>query len=134
MTKTMLAPIALNLWLDGRVSPKARPRVSNGHAYLPSTYRKWKHDAVLELLCQLGSRDCLPIAVPVAVEIALTGSSHRGDLDNLAGAVLDALVEASVLTDDRLSCVPKLVVTHTPNGKCGATIAITEFTNKELKS
>lgn len=124
----------LNLWLDGRVSPKARPRVSNGQAYLPNAYRKWKNDAVLELLCQLDSRECLPIAVPVAVEIALTGISHRGDLDNLAGAVLDALVEASVLTDDRLSCVPKLVVTHTPNGKCGASIAITEFTNKELKS
>ena len=126
--------LILNLWLDGRVSPKARPRVSNGHAYLPSAYRKCDRDAVLELLCQLGSRDCLPIAVPVAVEIALTGSSHRGDLDNLAGAVLDALVEASVLTDDRLSCVPKLVVTHSPNGKCGASIAITKFILTELKS
>lgn len=134
MTRTTLAPIAINLWLDGRVSPKARPRVSKGQAYLPSAYRKCKHDAVLELLCQLGDRDSFPIAVPVAVEITLRGTSHRGDLDNLAGAVLDALVEAAVLTDDRLNCVPKLVVTHTPNGKCGASVAISELTNKELES
>lgn len=126
--------LILNLWLDGRVLPKARPRVSKGQAYLPSAYREWKRDAVLKLLCQLGNRDSFPIAVPVAVEIALIGASHRGDLDNLAGAVLDALVEAAVLTDDRLSCVPKLVVTHTPNGKCGASVAISELILTEIKS
>ena len=112
-------------WLPAKVSPKARPRVSNGQAYLPSFYREWKRSAVLEILCQLSEHASLPLA-RANVEIALTGK-HRGDLDNLAGGILDALVEAQVITDDRLSCVPKLVVTHTLNGECGATIVITEL-------
>jgi Holliday junction resolvase RusA-like endonuclease len=36
----------------------------------------------------------------------------RGDLDNLAGAVLDALVKAKIILDDRLSCIPTLNVKH----------------------
>jgi len=119
------APYTFTLWLPGKVSPKTRPRVSNGQAYLPSSYREWKQSAVLELLSQLGARGSLPLA-RANVDIALTGK-HRGDLDNLAGGILDALVEAQVITDDRLSCVPKLVVTHTLNGECGATIVITEL-------
>ncbi len=119
------APYTFTLWLPGKVSPKARPRVSNGQAYLPSSYREWKRSAVLELLSQLGDRALLPLA-KASVEILLTGR-HRGDADNLSGGILDALVEAQVITDDRLSCVPKLVVTHTLNGECGATIVIAEL-------
>jgi len=119
------APYTFTLWLPGKVLPKARPRVSNGQAYLPSAYQEWKRSAVLEILCQLSDRASLPLA-RANVEIALTGK-HRGDLDNLAGGILDVLVEVQVITDDRLSCVPKLVVTHTLNGECGATIVITEL-------
>jgi len=119
------APYTFTLWLPGKVSPKARPRVSNGQAYLPSSYREWKRSTVLQLLSQLGDHGSLPLA-RANVEIALTGK-HRGDLDNLAGGILDVLVEVQVITDDRLSCVPKLVVTHTLNGECGATIVITEL-------
>jgi len=116
------APYTFTLWLPGKVSPKARPRVSNGQAYLPSAYREWKQSAVLEILCQLSARASLPLA-RANVEIALTGK-HRGDLDNLAGGILDVLVEAQVITDDRLSCLPKLVITHSPIGECGALIKV----------
>lgn len=116
------APYTFTLWLPGKVSPKARPRVSNGQAYLPSFYREWKRAAVLEILCQLRERAALPLA-RANVEIALTGK-HQGDLDNLAGGILDALVEAQVITDDRLSCLPKLLITHSPIGECGALVKV----------
>lgn len=88
------------------VVPKARPRFKNGRAYLPQSYRDWMQDAVSELLLQ--ARPVTPINYPVEVEIVI--NTQRGDLDNLAGAVLDALVNASILEDDRCSIVQKLVV------------------------
>lgn len=62
--------------LEGRITPKARPRLGNGRAFLPKNYRDWK------------------------------------DLDNLAGACLDALVQAGILADDRLQLIPSLAVRH----------------------
>lgn len=44
-------------------------------------------------------------------EIAITLMGlHRGDLDNLAGAVLDALVSAKIIRDDSCKYVSKLSV------------------------
>lgn len=88
------------------VVPKARPRFKGGRAYLPQNYRDWMNDAVSFLLTQ--SRPAIPINHPVQVSITL--KQPRGDLDNLAGAVLDALVNAAILEDDRCSIVRRLIV------------------------
>lgn len=69
------------------------------------------------------------MAIPVKranVEIVLAGTA-RGDIDNIAGAILDALVSAKVLLDDRLSCVPSLVIRHEKGDKTGVKILITEL-------
>jgi Holliday junction resolvase RusA-like endonuclease len=73
--------------LSGRVTPKARPRVSRKKAYLPSNYRLWRNTALVELHEQ--SRPIIPLT-SASIGIQFFGS-HKGDLDNLAGAVLDAL-------------------------------------------
>jgi Holliday junction resolvase RusA-like endonuclease len=86
--------------------------------------QQWREMAQAEILCQMSEnasgtlreRSAFPISSKVSVAIALVGS-HRGDLDNLAGAVLDALVGAGILEDDRLSCVSRLVVEHQPSSK-----------------
>ncbi len=80
--------------------------------------------AELEIMSALLSniRAMLPIK-KAAVKIELHGS-HRGDADNLAGSCLDALVSAGVLLDDRLSCVPRLVVEHNPMGDRGVWIEV----------
>lgn len=122
-----LPPPQLRLWLPGKVVPKARPRVARGRAYLPSAYRQWKQDAIVELLSQLSQLgSCARAALPLnkaSVEIVLTGAM-RGDLDNLSGGVLDVLVESGILQDDRLSCLPRLLVTHTKKGESGAAIKV----------
>ncbi len=111
----------MELTLVGKITPKARPRVAGGHAYLPKRYRDWKDAAIASLRQQLPS-DWVP-RCGVAITIAISGK-QRGDADNIAGAVLDALVQAGVLEDDRLSCLPQLNISHLPKLANGAVITL----------
>lgn len=113
----------LRFWLPGRLVPKARPRFNGTQAFLPSGYRGWKSAAYLEVWRQLSNHPKIQPIRRASVEIQLVGK-HRGDLDNAAGAVLDVLVEAGVLIDDRLSCVSRLVVEHLASGECGVWVEI----------
>ena len=106
--------------LNGNITPKARPRLGRGGAYLPSNYRDWKDDAIAQLLTQ--SYPPEPMA-RVEVSIAI-GEKQRGDLDNIAGAILDALVQSGILLDDRISVVSKLSVEHFPKLPPGANIEL----------
>ena len=38
--------------LAGKITPKARPRLGKGRAYLPQKYRDWKDEAISQLLTQ----------------------------------------------------------------------------------
>ncbi|MBS0015455.1 MAG: RusA family crossover junction endodeoxyribonuclease [Arthrospira sp. SH-MAG29] len=106
--------------LEGAVVPKARPRVTSNGTYLPPRYREWRNRAEVELYRQISERN-LTNRFPIrraAVTIRLFGN-HRtnSDIDNLAGACLDALTlqGAGVLMDDRLSCLPQLRVEFIPD-------------------
>ncbi|MCS7032322.1 MAG: RusA family crossover junction endodeoxyribonuclease, partial [Gloeomargarita sp. SKYG116] len=82
--------------------PKPRPRAGRWGVYLPPKYKNWKLATVSELeeqMFRLG-RHRFPIE-QATIRIELHGQC-RGDPDNLAGAILDALVAAGVLADDRL--------------------------------
>jgi Holliday junction resolvase RusA-like endonuclease len=105
--------------LTGAVVPKARARHRGNQSYLPANYRQWKDSAIAELRCQYHGSS-LPKA---AVRSQIHGSA-RGDLDNLAGAVLDALVQSGLLVDDRISCVPQLEVKHVSGKHQGASIQL----------
>lgn len=109
-----------NFTIPGKVVPKARPRINGRQAYLPSGYRTWRNTALIELLAQ--EKPVNPMN-SVCVGIKFYGF-HRGDLDNLAGAVLDALVEAEIIEDDRLSVVNELAIRHIPNKETFCQIAI----------
>lgn len=106
--------------LTGNITPKARPRLGRGGVHLPANYRDWKENAIIELLSQ--SRPPEPLT-KAEVLIAI-GGKQRGDLDNIAGAVLDALVQAGILLDDRISVVSKLTVEHFPKLPPGANIEL----------
>jgi Holliday junction resolvase RusA-like endonuclease len=106
--------------LTGKITPKARPRLGRGGVHLPANYRDWKKNAILQLLAQ--SRPLEPLA-KAEVSIAI-GGGQRGDLDNIAGAILDALVQSGILLDDRLSVVSKLSIEHFPKSPPGANIEL----------
>jgi Holliday junction resolvase RusA-like endonuclease len=118
------API-LTFILNGAVVPKARARHSGYQTYLPATYRHWKDTAIAQLRSQYRGERPLPKA---AVGIQIHGSA-RGDLDNLAGAILDALVQSDILVDDRISCVPHLEVTYVPGKYPGASVLLEPLWN-----
>jgi Holliday junction resolvase RusA-like endonuclease len=109
--------------LTGKVVPKARPRFGGGRAYLPQRYRDWKENAIIELLSQ--TRPIEPIS-KAEVSIELFGS-HRGDLDNLAGSLLDSLVQAGILLDDRIGVVSKLSIAHHPNKVASCSVLILQL-------
>lgn len=98
----------INYRLEGPIAPKARPKFGNGRSYLPNKYRTWREEAELQLMAQekppqpLEGVNCL---------IALHGKhNRRSDLDNVAGAILDALVAVGILRDDNLKCVCSLSI------------------------
>jgi Holliday junction resolvase RusA-like endonuclease len=110
----------MNYQLTGKITPKARPRLGRGGVHLPANYRDWKEDAIAQLLSQ--SRPTCPIdKAEVSIEI---GGKQRGDLDNIAGAILDALVQSGILLDDRISVVSKLSIEHFPKLPPGANIEL----------
>ncbi|MGB3511973.1 MAG: RusA family crossover junction endodeoxyribonuclease [Microcoleaceae cyanobacterium] len=112
----------INFYIPGKVVPKARPRVTANGTYLPPRYRAWRNLAEVEIYRQVSEFN-LEANFPIqkaAISISFCGK-HRtnSDLDNLAGACLDALTlnGAGVLQDDRLSCIPKLTVEYIPDTK-----------------
>jgi Holliday junction resolvase RusA-like endonuclease len=110
--------------LTGKITPKARPRLGQGRAYLPQNYRDWKEDAIVQLITQ-----SLPAQPMTRAEVAIAiGGKQTGDLDNIAGAILDALVQAGVLLDDRISVVHKLSISHHRENPPGAEIELTDPT------
>ena len=112
----------IKLMIPGVVVPKARPRVTRNGTYLPPRYRAWRNRAEVEIYRQISEQNIthkFPLR-KAALLIRLLGN-HRtnSDIDNLAGACLDALTlnGAGVLIDDRLSCLPQLNVEFDPDAK-----------------
>ena len=99
-----------HLTWDGAIVPKARPRVSNGHAFMPQAYTQMKAAAVESFadqwLMELGNAS--PIPWPVRPYIFLWGKHRRsGDVgDNIPGTLYDALVEAKVMKGDSAMWLP----------------------------
>lgn len=105
--------------LSGGVVPKARPRVTGNGTYLPQRYRTWRNKAEIELyrqMCDVYGHQQFPLE-KAAISLRFFGK-HRtnSDLDNMAGACLDALTlnGAGVLKDDCLRCLPQLTVEYVP--------------------
>lgn len=85
---------------------KARPRLTrSGHAYMPPAYKAAQAEMRKQLKAQWKEG---PLEGPVAISLVIYGEG-RGDADNIAGAFLDA-AQGIVLSDDRVSVVPKLSV------------------------
>ena len=93
--------------LLGPIVPKARPRVTSRGSHLPENYREWKDSAIADIS---GQYQGSPLEY-AEVTISLSGKhSRKGDADNVAGSILDALVQSGVLVDDNMKRVPSLTI------------------------
>ena len=102
------------LIIPGRVVPKARPRFDprSSRAYTPKNYADWLDMASQYVALALGKpRMAGPLMVrcamsPAGVEVAIMGTTpveykgRRGDIDNMAGSVLDALQQGAAIEND----------------------------------
>jgi Holliday junction resolvase RusA-like endonuclease len=81
---------------------KARPRSApgGGRPYMPQAYMKWKSN----LRGLMGEWWTIPPLENVSALILTFSGPARGDLDNLAGAVLDSGNDL-IWTDDRVNVV-----------------------------
>lgn len=86
---------------------KARPRSLPGvsRPYMPPAYMKWK----ASLRGQMGEWWTLPPLTKVNALVITFHGPARGDLDNMAGAVLDA-GNGLIWADDRVGILPTLAL------------------------
>ena len=86
---------------------KARPRLTKtGHAYMPPAYKNHQRNLRAAIRCQWGDNPILE--EPIMLQLMVYGES-RGDVDNIAGAFMDA-AQGIVYIDDNCRIVTRLDV------------------------
>jgi Holliday junction resolvase RusA-like endonuclease len=87
------------------LQPKARPRFANGVAYTDRKYRAWTEN-VQAILSEWWTIPPLKKGQVVALHLTFAGPG-TSDLDNLAGAVMDA-GNGIVWVDDRVTVLQRI--------------------------
>lgn len=117
----------LSLTLEGSIPSKKNSRInlSSGISIPSSKYTEWEDRAILEIRRQTRARFYKPVHIELTVYF---GTLALADLDNRLTSVLDMLVAAMVLRDDKWQFVPQVtaIAEHRKN-KPGALIKITEL-------
>ena len=99
--------------IDQPLFSKARPRLTrSGHAYMPASYKASQSEMKEQIRSQWTEA---PLEGPVFLKMTVKGEG-RGDLDNIAGAFMDA-AQGIVFTDDRVSVISKLSIEWTKAAK-----------------
>lgn len=117
----------VELQLKGNVPSKKNSRVrTRSGASIPSkAFKDWQDSALWQVRQQTRERFVKPVAVEVIVYF---GTNVRADLDNRVTSILDMLVEAIVLRDDKWQDVPRISAqAEYRKGNPGAFIRITEL-------
>lgn len=129
--------------IRGRAHPQGRPRFSrSGRTYTATADREW-HEKVISEWRRCSGRRILDGPYVVAIEIheqrpkshlAADGSLNhtgrkspvptRGDLDNYAKGVLDALVRQDVIPDDRYMVELSVTKAWTDGGEGYTDVAV----------
>lgn len=116
----------VSLTLTGSVPSKKNSRVrTRSGSYIPNrAFYDWQESALWHVRSQTKERFFEPVAVDVTI---IFGTKARADLDNRLTSILDMLVEALVLRDDKWQDVPQMTVRAAyKKGEPGAVINITE--------
>jgi Holliday junction resolvase RusA-like endonuclease len=102
-TKPLEAAVLAEFWIEGKIIPKKRGRTfkrgGKSITTLPANYRKWQDAAIATLQKQARYNRIIIEQYPVNLCGWFFGQT-TGDINNLGGAVEDALVKAGILSDD----------------------------------
>lgn len=100
----------ITLTLDISPMPKARPRamIMGGriHSHHSHEYLAWMQEASGQFAIQWAGNPTIKAIKKLSIQF--WGNSAKCDVDNLAGAVMDALVKAGILFTDNVNSIPHL--------------------------
>lgn len=123
----MLNPPTVELDLQGSTPSKKNSRINrgDGKSFPSKLFVQWQRDAIRQVRLQTKVRFLKPVSVQVIIYF---GTKARADLDNRVTSILDMLVEALVLPDDKWQDVPVILAHATyRKGMPGAFIKIREM-------
>lgn len=97
----------VELTLEGSIPSKKNSRINRGDGVsFPSTkYVQWEQYALQKVRLQTRERFFKPVSIEVLIYF---GTNIRADLDNRITSILDMLVEALIIRDDKWQDVPLL--------------------------
>ncbi len=117
----------IELVLEGSVPSKKNQRINrgDGKSFPSKKFVQWQDDALKQVRAQTQQR----LYVPVSLEVIIYfGTKVRSDLDNRLSSILDMLVDALVLRDDKWQDVPRIAIeAEYRKGNPGAFIRLTEI-------
>lgn len=96
----------MKLIIEGETPSKKNSRIQlpNGRNIPSKQYREWHKSAEVQVRCMTIGRE--PIEQPVAITLSFFhGDKRRRDSDNGTSSILDLLVDAGVLKDDKWEIV-----------------------------
>lgn len=117
----------IELVLEGSVPSKKNQRINRGDgvSFPSKKFVQWQSDALKQVRIQTRQRFLVPVGVEVIIYF---GTKVRSDLDNRLSSILDMLVEALVLRDDKWQDVPRIAIeAEYRKGNPGAFIRLTEI-------
>ncbi len=124
----MLNQQIAEITLKGNVPSKKNSRINlkSGVSIPNNKFVQWQNDAIIEVRRQTRQRFYTPVSIELIVYF---GTKGRADLDNRLTSVLDMLVEALVLRDDKWQDVPMMQAqAEYRKNEPGAFIRIAEVT------
>lgn len=97
----------VELKLEGNVPSKknSRVRTRSGSSIPSKAFSDWQESALWQVRQQTKTRFLKPVSLEVIVYF---GTNGRADLDNRVTSILDMLVEAIVIRDDKWQDVPRI--------------------------
>ncbi len=107
----------LLIHIPGHIVPKQRPQIGKKGAYYTPSYRQCL------LRVKMFLRENLPTQYAqkgINLSITFYGSTReygRSDLDNLAGTIMDGLVNTGWIANDSVTWIPKLTLSYQINGE-----------------
>ena len=122
----------VELILEGSIPSKKNSRINRGDgmSFPSKKYAEWEEYALQAVRLQTRHRFFNPVSIEVIIYF---GTDTRADLDNRLTSILDMLVDALVLRDDKWQDIPMVQLqAEYRQRKPGAFIRITELASDIL--
>lgn len=123
----MSNPKTVEINLVGSIPSKKNSRInrSDGVSFPSTKFIHWQNDAIKQLRLQTKERFYNPISAEVIIYF---DTNRRSDLDNRLTSILDMLVEALIVRDDKWQDIPLIQIqAEYRKNKPGAFIRLTEL-------